>query len=355
MQATGNGHITRARAINKYLKSNSQLEVDFLFSGREKKDLFDMEEFGDFRCCRGLTFAYEAGELKVLRTLKQNSIGQLWKDIKSLDLDSYDIVITDFEPITAWAARIYKKDCIGMGHQYAFCHDVPKRGNDIVASVIMKYFAPVSQGLGLHWHHFEQPILPPIAEIHNGEHEVDENKIVVYLGFEDPVEVIQLLEPFDNHLFCFYGPFPEYESRGHIQLKPLSREGFKQDLATASGVICNAGFELTSEAIQLGKKILVKPLHGQMEQLSNAMALESLGLGMAMDTLNADTVKNWLDNSKSQRVVYPDVAEAIVEWIANKGWETPNSVNDLIENLWNSVSIEADSFSAGAPTLAKAS
>ena len=355
VQATGNGHITRARAINKHLTANPELDVDYLFSGRPKEDLFDMEEFGDFQCCRGLTFAYEAGELKVLRTMQQNHLGQLWKDIKSLELDQYDIIITDFEPITAWAAKIYKKTCIGMGHQYAFSHAVPKRGNDMLATVIMKYFAPVSIGLGLHWHHFEQPILPPIAEIHHGEHEIDPSKVVVYLGFEDPVEVIQLLEPFDNHLFCFYGPFPQYESRGHIQLKPLSREGFKQDLATASGVICNAGFELTSESIQLGKKILVKPLHGQMEQLSNAMALENLGLGMAMDTLDQDIVKRWLEDTKSQRVIYPDVAQAIVEWISVKGWKDPASINQLIEKLWNDVTIEADSFSAGAPSLAQAS
>ena len=334
VQATGNGHITRARALNKYLKQNPEIEVEYLFSGRPREDFFDMEEFGEFRCCKGLTFAYEAGELKILRTAQQNSMLQLWKDIKSLDLDQYDIILTDFEPITAWAAKRAKKKCIGIGHQYAFYHGVPKRGADFMPSLIMKYFAPASMGLGLHWHHFDHPILPPIAETHDTDSPVDPKKIVVYLGFEAPEEVIQLLEPFDQYLFCFYGPFPKYESRGHIQLKPLSRDGFQQDLATASGVICNAGFELSSEAIQLGKKILVKPLHGQMEQLSNAEAIESLGLGMSMDSLDGDIVKHWLENSEGKRVVYPNVAQEIVNWISKKGWETPASVNELIQALW---------------------
>jgi uncharacterized protein (TIGR00661 family) len=48
----------------------------------------------------------------------------------------------------------------------------------------------------------------------------------------------------------------------------------------------NAGFELASEAMFLGKKILVKPLAGQMEQLSNALVIDSLELGMVMKRLN---------------------------------------------------------------------
>jgi hypothetical protein len=36
----------------------------------------------------------------------------------------------------------------------------------------------------------------------------------------------------------------------------------------------------------LGKKILVKPLAGQMEQLSNALVIDSLELGMVMKRLN---------------------------------------------------------------------
>ena len=350
VQATGNGHITRARALNKYFKQNTNIEIDYLFSGRAREDFFDMEEFGDFTCCKGLTFAHEAGEIKLYRTIQQNSLMQLWKDIKQLDLSGYDIVLSDFEPITSWAAKRSGKTCIGIGHQQAFYHDVPKRGDAIIPSAIMKYFAPASVSLGLHWHHFNAPILPPIAEVHRHNEEVDPNKVVVYLGFEDPEEVIQLLEPFDQQLFCFYGPFPRYESRGHIQLKPLSREGFKQDLATASGVICNAGFELTSEAIQLGLNILIKPLHGQMEQLSNAKAIEQLGLGMAMDSLDPQKVEKWLTESSPSKVIYPDVAKAIAEWIDQKGWDTPGSTDKLIESLWNDVVAEGtDSFPAGGP------
>lgn len=333
VQATGNGHITRARAINKWF-SEFNIEVDFLFSGRAREDFWDMEEFGDWRCKRGLTFMHKAGKISIASTISQNSLLQLYKDIRELDLSNYDLVLTDFEPITAWASKLQKKACVGVGHQYAFSNEVPRRGADFMASTIMKNFAPVKTGLGLHWHHFGGPILPPIAETHDTNEPSDPNKVVVYLGFEDPDQVIELLEPFEDHLFAFYGPFPQYESRGHIQLKPLSREGFKQDLATCGGVICNAGFELSSEAIQLGKKLLVKPLLGQMEQLSNAEALGVLGLGMSMDTLDGATVKEWLAQPEGKRVVYPNVARAIVEWLSKGNWDNQNSINELVNELW---------------------
>lgn len=333
VQATGNGHITRARAMCKHFKA-AGISVDFLFSGRDRADFFDMDKFGDWQCYRGLTFIHEAGDLKIFRTIQHNSIRQFWRDVKSLNLDDYDVMLTDFEPIVAWAAKRAGKTCIGVGHQYAFDFSVPKRGASLMPRLIMQNFAPVSMGLGLHWHHFNQAILPPIAETHATQELSDPNKVVVYLGFESAQEVIALLEPFDDHLFVFYGPFAQYESRGHIQLKPLSREGFKQDLATAGGVICNAGFELSSEAIQLGKKLLIKPLNGQMEQLSNAKALEDLGLGMSMDTLDPLQIRRWLDNWNSKQVIYPDVAEAIVNWISQSKWKVEGSRDQLIEELW---------------------
>jgi len=346
VQATGNGHITRARALNQWF-SEFGIEADFVFSGRSKKEFWDMDEFGDWSCYRGLSFVHESGKIKYLKTIQQNSLSQFYRDVKSLDLSAYDLVICDYEPITAWAAKRQKKLCVGVGHQYAFGHNVPRKGDDFAANAIMKNFAPVSLGLGLHWHHFGAPILPPIAETHSSNEPSDPNKVVVYLGFEDTEQVIRLLEPFEDYLFTYYAPFSQYESRGHIQLKPLSREGFQHDLATAGGVICNAGFELSSEAIQLGKKLLVKPLHGQMEQLSNAKALCSLGLGMSMDTLEHNAVERWLKQPSGKRVIYPNVARTIVEWISKGDWRNEQALNQMIVELWEATKAEdVRSFSA---------
>lgn len=345
VQGTGNGHISRARALNKYLKADG-ISVDYIFSGRERDKYFDMEEFGDWRCYRGLTFVHDSGNVKIFRTFQEASLRQLMRDIRTLDVEQYDLIITDFEPVTAWAARRAGKTCLGIGHQYAFKYDVPRRGDNFVGKKIMEYFAPVEESLGLHWHHFNQPILPPIVDIDHISDPVDEKKILVYLGFEETHDVIQLLEPFKDFTFVYYGPFDQYESLGHIKLKPLSRDGFKYDLATSAGVICNAGFELSSEALHMGKKLLVKPLLGQLEQLSNAEAMSRLNLAMTMDYLDGNIVSQWLHNFSGRHVAYPNVAKAIAQWIGNKGWEHPGSKADLVESLWQAVDANGlESFS----------
>ena len=79
VQGTGNGHVTRARALNKYFH-HFGIHVDFLFSGREQHRYFDMAEFGDqWRSAKGLTFSYSAGRIKVLATKKA---AEVWPEGK---------------------------------------------------------------------------------------------------------------------------------------------------------------------------------------------------------------------------------------------------------------------------------
>ena len=68
-----------------------------------------------------------------------------------------------------------------------------------------------------------------------------------------------------------------------------------------------------TEALQAGKKILVKPLQGQFEQTSNALALEKLGLGTTMRQLSPDPIGEWLSADRSVQVIYPDTAQLIVD------------------------------------------
>ena len=89
------------------------------------------------------------------------------------------MVISDFEPVTAWAAKTKGISVLGIGHQYAFKHKIPKEGADPIAEMVMKLYAPVDVGVGLHWHHFGQPILPPIIETPTVTKAVISNKVVV--------------------------------------------------------------------------------------------------------------------------------------------------------------------------------
>jgi hypothetical protein len=92
------------------------------------------------------------------------------------------------------------------------------------------------------------------------------------------------------------------------------------DLMECNGVITNAGFELVSEALSIGKKLLLKPLAGQMEQLSNAKAISMLSLGHVMKRLDRQAVKKFLLSPSSSPVNYPCTAEIITDIIDSGTW-----------------------------------
>ena len=333
VQGTGNGHISRARAMAPALKK-AGIEVDFLFSGRQPDQYFDMQPFGDFRQHTGLTFVTEEGSIRPLKTLLHSAPLQFLRDIRQLDLDSYDLVLTDFEPITAWAAKLRNKPVLGLGHQYAFNFSIPQHHGKLHQQLIMKYFAPAKPALGFHWYHFDMPILPPIAPVERNASAVDEALIVVYLPFESAAKIAQFLQPFKHHRFAVYHPddAPTTDS-ANVQWRKPSKRLFHADLTRCNGVVCNAGFELSSEVLQLGCKLLVRPVRGQSEQLSNAMALKQIGLGYTMDKLDTGLFSDWLDSGRGIRVRYPDVAAAVAQWITQNDLSS-DSIEALAAQLW---------------------
>ena len=335
VQGTGNGHITRARVMARELFA-AGFDVTFQFTGRPADKYFDMEVFNGYQTREGLTFNTDKGHVSYLKTALQASPIQFFRDINDLDLNVYDLVISDFEPVTAWSAKRQKKKVLGIGHQYAFGHEIPRKGGDPIANQVMKYFAPADIGVGLHWHHFGQPILPPIIDTPEFPSRVQANKIVVYLPFEDSNEVMRYLCPFENFEFHVYSPDMVASKYPHIEFKPLSRDGFQRDLYDSAGIISNAGFELASESLQLGKKILVKPLHSQMEQISNAAALEQLGYGHTMYDLDSAVMEDWLHNPHAVHVTYPNVAKVLVSWLQDG---MPAMDSDFIENVWDGVEV----------------
>jgi len=205
---------------------------------------------------------------------------------------------------------------------------------------LMRQFAPVTRPVGLHWHHFEQPdILPPIVHLSRTADptQAEPDKIVAYLPFENALEICELFRRFPDKRFFVYHPQLNDRDEGNLCLRRISHEGFKADLFTAAGVVCNSGFELISECLQWQKKIFAKPLGGQMEQLSNAAALEQLGYATVVDTLDAVQLRRWLDAPPSPiRIHYPDVAKALARWIVAGQRE---EVWQLAHGLWEQSSL----------------
>jgi uncharacterized protein (TIGR00661 family) len=179
--------------------------------------------------------------------------------------------------------------------------------------------------------------LPPIVpDTLKSNRRQRKDNILVYLPFEDLVDIHKLLKPVEGFQFLIYADIDQPKDEGHLHFRPLSRPNFLKDLSESNGVITNAGFETVSEALQLGKKVLVKPLRGQLEQLSNAKALSILRLGTVMPQLDGDTIQDWLHSSPVEPANYPDVARMLVEWIEAGRWE---QTADLIDAAWTNVNL----------------
>ena len=268
VQGTGNGHITRARHMAKALNQRSDVTVDFFFSGRCAAQYFDMDVFQDYSTARGLTFKTDKGKIQYTKTVTQNNLCQFVRDIRKTIITDYDVVVNDFEPVTAWAAKLSGVPSISVSHQAAFLHRVPKHQQGIIDRVVTKYFAPTDVNLGTHWYHFGHEIIPPFISCELKQYartqQATAEEYLVYLPFE-PIDVIRdQLHILSEHKFiCFHPSIQVAEKDKNIHWQPLSTHTFTSYLVTCSGVISNSGFELSTECLALGKPLLMKPLKGQ--------------------------------------------------------------------------------------------
>tara|TARA_X000000368_G_scaffold399433_1_gene370395 strand:+ start:4519 stop:5589 length:1071 start_codon:yes stop_codon:yes gene_type:complete len=331
--ATGNGHISRSRVIVDALRKKGH-SIDVLLSGRDKKDLFDIDDLKPFEVKKGFTFVTKKGKISYIKTLLESSLIEFFNDIKSID-NSYDLVITDLEPISAYAAKVNKIPCIGIGHQYSFYKKIPMKINMKFASIfIPKMYSPVNFSIPFHFHHFNQLIFPPIIdpifykELNNSQYN---GNILVYLSWEDLNDMISILEKISNN-FIIYTKIKSIKKHQNITLKPFSNLGFKKDLMQCSGLITNGGFELPSEALFLGKPMLCKPLGGQPEQQHNAEILQELGYATICDKIDVNNIENWIKNKINVRIPFKNPIDLIINIIENPTIDFSDQIIELWEN-----------------------
>ncbi|MEI6692539.1 MAG: glycosyltransferase family protein [Chlorobium sp.] len=334
VQGTGNGHISRSRELVRKLKEEGH-QVDVIISGRKEEDLKEIEIFEPYRVMKGMTLVTYKGKLNYIDTMFQLDLVRLMSDILMLETAGTDLIITDFDPITSMVARIRNIPSVGFGHQYAFRYDVPMAKGNLFEKYTLLNFAPSRYNAGLHWNHFNQPVFPPVipASLYDKTAgTIIKEKILVYLPFEEVEDVAAFVASFDGYEFFIYGKVTQSHDEGHLHYRGYSRDGFLNDLMECSGVVCNAGFELPGEALYLGKKLLLRPLDGQIEQESNALAMEQLGYGMATHSLDHNILADWLQKPCREPLRYARTVDYIAEWIGSGQWD---QLSRFTEAAWS--------------------
>lgn len=334
VQTTGHGHLVRSTPIIRALRDRGH-SVDVLLSGPPADSLWPGRIGPPLAVHPGLTFSAAGGRIRYWQTVRQARPLRFLADTFRCPVRDYDLIVSDYEPITAWAARLAGVRSVGIGHLYAFAWpSVPRARGNLVTRLVMDQFAPVTDPVGYHWDAFGAPLVPPgvapeARAVVRGA--IDPDLILVYLGFEPLDRVLPLLRQFPDQRFHVYGRYPAPRRHGHIEVRPASRDAFLADLANCSGVIANAGFTLASECLHLGVRLLVKPVHGQLEQESNCVALARLGLGSVSRDLRRADIATWLEQPTPSPQGYPDVTATVIEWLAAGAVEP---VATLAGGLW---------------------
>ncbi len=317
IQGTGNGHLSRARDIIPILQRKGDL--DLLVSGIQADVALPFEI--KYRL-KGLSFIFgKKGGVDLWKTYLKSNSKQLLKDIRKVPISSYDLVISDFEPVSSWACYFKRKACISLSHQSAVLNKFspkPKK-SDLLGSIILNNYAPARYHYGFHFKSYDKNIFTPVIRQQIRELKI-ENKghYTVYLPSYSDQKLLKFLSNFEDTKWEVFSKHCEEDMlSGNIHIKPVNNEQFIESMRTAQGVLCGAGFETPAETLFLGKKLLAVPMKSQFEQQCNAAALKEMGVPVikSLKKKHIEKVQQWISNDQHIPVHYPDITEMVIDQI----------------------------------------
>ena len=315
IQGTGNGHLSRARDIIPVLQTKG--ELDILVSGIQAD--IDLPYPVAYKL-KGLSFIFgKKGGVDVLETYKKANIKKLLSEIKSLPVEKYNLVINDFEPVSAWACFFKNKPCVGLSHQSAVLNkNAPQPKHiDVLGKSVLKNYAPVTAQYGFHFNRYDENIFTPVIRRQVRELQPQNKKhYTVYLPAYNDSRIIKMLQEFPEIQWQVFSKHSKEEMQfNNIAVYKIDNNAFLQSMANAEGILCGAGFETPAEALFLKKKLMVVPMKNQYEQHCNAAALKEMGVPVikSLKPKHLHKIKSWINSEATVTVDYPDITETIVD------------------------------------------
>ena len=317
IQGTGNGHISRAKEIIPLLQKHG--ELDLLVSGTQ----------ADIQLSHPLTYQFHGfsyvfgknGGVDHVKSFRQMKLKQLWKDIQSIPLDSYDLVINDFEPVSAWACKLKGKKSISLSHQAAFLSEKTPRPSKkgFYAEWIFKHYAPTTDHIGFHFKPYDSFIYSPVirSEIRNLRPQ-NHGYYTVYLPSIDDKLLVKYLHQIPNVKWQVFSKHQKTPYKyANVSVRPITNDAYNKSLENCEGLLTGGGFESPAEALFLGKKVLLIPMKYQFEQECNAEAARQMGVPVIYDIRKnlVSCIKTWVKEDFKIDVDFPDQTEMIVDQV----------------------------------------
>ncbi len=317
VQATGNGHISRAMDILPYLERYG--EVDIFLSGANHS--LHLDRPVKYRS-KGLCLFYNhSGSLNYPEIIRKFAPLRLWREVRDLPVEKYDLILNDFDSITSMACALKKVPSVNFGHQASFISPkVPRpEKKDWMGEWILHNYVRATQYIGLHFKQYDDFILPPIIKKEFLQAEPrDKGHITVYLGSYDDAVLARCLQPLKEFRFeVFSKEVKQPLRKDNILFIPVGKTAFNKSLIDCKAIITGAGFETPAEAMYLGKKLMVIPIKGQYEQYCNAAALKKMGVPV-LSAPGPDfpaIFRSWMDQRSRPLLTLDHSTEAIVSYL----------------------------------------
>ncbi len=320
IQGTGNGHAARARDIVPILKK--KVDCDVLISGIQC-DLKTFDFPVDYQL-KGLSFIFgKSGGVDLLTTFLKTNLFRFAKEVNTLPVEKYDLIINDFEPVSAWAAKLKRVPIVSVSHQSAvLAPNAPRPSyGDWKGEFILKNYAPINQSYGFHFQSYNKGISTPVIrqEIRNTV-PTDKGHFTVYLpAYSDEVLLHVLSQIVGTQWHVFSKHCRQEKTVNNVKIEPVDNDAFIKSFAECRGILCGAGFETPAEALFLGKQLAVIPMKGQYEQHLNAAALEEMGVCVLADLPSSvEQLQKWVKSKKAQKISYPDNAEKVINRVLHQ-------------------------------------
>jgi len=321
----GNGHINRTREVLDELEKH--VDVDVILSGPNYG--LDVGRRVKYKK-KGLKAELTKGKVSLEKTIRNAAFIRFVRDVVKLDLSEYDLVVTDLEPISAWAGKIQGKKVLAQSHGYAFLSDNVRKelGVKPQEEIMTRVFAPGDKTYGFYYEKTDPWMYTPIIkkELRNAKTTKGDH-ITVYLSSYSDDFLMKKFHDFPEiqwHVFSIKAKKDVWNK--NVFIRKVDNQTFIESFISCRGIITAAGFTATTEALYLGKKMLIIPIKNHFEQSLNAKKLELMGVKALkkIDWGFGRELNDWFSNYDSIQVDYPDIIPEIIQNIINFA-EEPNN------------------------------